>query len=48
MCGVLGIGSGRDINICTCICGTVSTIPVVAGETMAKECEAREDRVSKW
>jgi len=48
MCGVLGIGSGRGINICTCIRSTVSTIPVVAGETMAKEYKAREDRVSKW
>jgi len=48
MCGVLRIGSGRGINICTCIRGTVSTIPVVARETVAKECKAGEDRVSRW
>ena len=48
MCGVLGIGSGRGKNLCTCICGAVSTVLVVTEETMAKGCEAGEDRVSRW
>jgi len=48
MCGVLGIGNGRGKNICTCICGVVSTILVVTGETVAKGYKAREDRASRW
>jgi len=48
MCGVLGIESGRGKNICTCVCGAVSTVPVVTGKTVAKGYEAGEDRVSKW
>jgi len=47
MCGILGIGSGRGKDIRTCIRGVVSTILVVTRETMAKEYEAGEDRVSR-
>jgi len=43
MCRVLGIGSGRGKDICTCVCGTVSTVLVVTGETVAKGCETEED-----
>jgi len=43
VCRVLAIGDGRDKNICTYICGTVSTILVVIGETVAKGYETGKD-----
>jgi len=46
MRGVFGIGGGRSEDVCTCICGIVSTISAATRETVAEGGEVGKDRVS--
>ena len=39
MYGVFGIGDERSEDVCTCFCGTDSTILVIVEETMTKGSE---------